>query len=82
MPHSDAKAGDDLTDTDIALLCDIGEFAPDEKRPERRARMAGLIARGYVRCSHDDIAALGATFTLTRKAQDMLSARGASLNEA
>jgi len=75
-------SGDELTDSDIALLCDIGEFDHDSAKDENRARVAALMARGYVTCSLGDMAALGAKFMLTGKAQDMLSARGASLNEA
>ncbi|MBS0249146.1 MAG: hypothetical protein JSR61_21235 [Proteobacteria bacterium] len=82
MSDNPVPTGDDLTDDDVALLFDIGEYAHDEEKPERAGRVASLMERGYVTCSHADMAALGARFMLTGKGQDTLSARGASLNEA
>ena len=82
MTHNPVPTGDDLTNDDIALLADIGEYSHDEEKPERAQRVASLMARDYVTCSHQDMAALGAKFMLTRKGQDTMSARGASLNEA
>jgi len=82
MSDNPVPSGDDLNNDDIALLCDIGEYSHDKAKPGHRDRVAGLLARGYVTCSHADMAALGAKFMLTGKGQDMLSARGASLNEA
>jgi len=82
MARNPVPTGDDLTADDIALMCDIGEFAYGQAKPERQSRVAALMARDYVACSHGDLAAAGATFTLTRKGHDTLSARGASLNEA
>lgn len=82
MSENHVFSGNDLTDDDVALMCDIGEYSHDEAKPERRERVASLIARDYVTCSHQDMAALGAKFMLTGKGQDTLSARGASLNEA
>jgi hypothetical protein len=45
MPENYVDAGDDLSDSDIAPLCDIGEFAPGETRPERRAKRAAEPCR-------------------------------------
>jgi len=82
MSDNPVPSGDDLDNDDVALLCDIGEYSHDTAKPGERDRIARLMARDYITCSHADMAALGATFMLTGKAQDMLSARGASLNEA
>lgn len=82
MSQNHVPSGDDLSDDDVSMLFDVGEFTHADASPARRERVASLMARGYVTCSHADMAALGAKFMLTGKGQDTLSARGASLNEA
>jgi hypothetical protein len=62
-----------LTDTQIAVLCDIGQsvgFGDD-----KRAELMRLIADGYAREDGD-------TFKLTPKGEAALVDRGAGLNEA
>jgi hypothetical protein len=81
-PAGSDLPSDGLSDSDIALLMDIGEYAPDGNDPRKQSRIERLIASGFVECSHADMAATGAKFMLTRKAQDLLSERGAGLNEA
>ncbi len=81
MPTS-ALPSSELTDSDIALLCDIGQYSPDENKPAKKAQVAALIAAGYVTCSHADMAAAGAKFMLTGKAENFLSERGVGLNES
>lgn len=80
--NDNSNAGENLSGDDIALLCDIGTYAPEENALEKRARVARLIAEGYVTCSHADMAAVGAKFALSRKGERVLEERGAGLNEA
>jgi hypothetical protein len=62
-----------LTDTQIAVLCDIGQSIAfsDDKRDE----LFRLIADGYVQKDGD-------TFALTAKGEAAVVDRGAGLNEA
>lgn len=71
---------DDLTDEDIALLCDIEEYAPDDDA-EDKARLARLIEAGYVQIVPNPALATD-KYVLTAKAEQVLSARGVGLNEA
>jgi hypothetical protein len=74
----DNRMSDDLTNSQIALLCDIGEFdhklTGDQKRDIER-----LIAGDYVVLTESRT---GSALTLTTKGLDFLSKRGAGLNEA
>jgi hypothetical protein len=82
-PANDNSANDNaLTDFDIALLCDIGSYSPDENEPEKKSQVERLLAGGYVECSHADMAAAGAKFMLTGKAEKILADRGVGLNES
>jgi hypothetical protein len=70
---------DELTDSQIALLCDIEEsdltkFAGDRKRDLDR-----LLSEGYVEPTNSHP---GSAFKLTAKGADFLGERGAGLNEA
>jgi hypothetical protein len=39
---------DDLTDAQIALLCDIGEFDPSKQTEEKKRELERLISGGSV----------------------------------
>jgi hypothetical protein len=70
---------DDLTDAQIALLCDIGEYDHSESRSDKKRDLERLIAEGYVQPTADHP---GSAFELTAKAIALLGERGAGLNEA
>ena len=71
---------DDLTNQQIALLCDIGEFKMPDLTIERKRRdLEHLISVGYVAPTEGDARS---AFMLTLKAHEFLSMRGATLNEA
>jgi hypothetical protein len=70
---------DDLTNQQIALLCDIGEFKLPDLTIERKRDLEHLISVGYVAPTEGDART---AFTLTLKAHEFLSMRGATLNEA
>jgi hypothetical protein len=70
---------DDLTDSQIALLCDIGEYDHSEAGHDKKRDLERLIAEGYVRPTADHP---GSAFELTAKAMALLGERGAGLNEA
>jgi hypothetical protein len=82
MPaESETPAGpESLSDSDISLLCDIGEAFPDTLSAEKRARLARLIVRGFVEAAPPDKAP--AKYQLTAKATKILSERGVGLHEA
>jgi hypothetical protein len=83
MPPGISTANDNaLSDTDIALLCDIGTYSAEGSEPEKNNRVARLMASGFVTCSHPDMATAGARFMLTGKGEAVLVARGAGLNES
>ena len=70
---------DELTDYQIALLCDLEEgdltkFAGDRKRDLER-----LLSEGYVEPTQSHP---GSAFKLTGKGAEFLGLRGAGLNEA
>ena len=70
---------DELTDSQIALLCDIEKsdltkFAGDRKRDLYR-----LLSEGYVEPTNSHP---GSAFKLTAKGADFLGERDAGLNEA
>jgi hypothetical protein len=70
---------DDLTDSQIALLCDIGEYDHSNSTRDKKRDLERLIAEGYVQPTavHP-----GSVFELTAKAVALLGERGAGLNEA
>jgi hypothetical protein len=70
---------DDLTGSQIALLCGIGEYDHAESGSDRKRDLERLIAEGYVQpTAHHP----GSAFELTAKAIALLGERGAGLNEA
>jgi hypothetical protein len=69
----------DLTDSQISLLCDIEEHDPAKSSSEAKRDLGRLIAEGYVQPTSDHP---GSAFELTAKAIALLGERGAGLNEA
>jgi hypothetical protein len=70
---------DDLTNSQVALLCGIGEYNHSESGTEKKCDLERLIADGYVQpTAHHP----GSIFELTAKAIAFLGERGAGLNEA
>ena len=70
---------DDLTDSQIALLCGIGEYDHSECASDKKRDLERLISGGYVQRTADHP---GSAFELTTKAVAFLGERGAGLNEA
>jgi hypothetical protein len=70
---------DDLTDSQIALLCGIGEYDHSESASDKKRDLDRLISGGYVQATSDHP---GSAFELTAKAVAFLGERGAGLNEA
>ena len=66
----------ELTNAEIALLCEIGEFNLPERTSDHD--LARLMDGGYIQRTEDHPRS---PFMLTAKATDFLSARGATLNE-
>jgi hypothetical protein len=79
---NDALGRDDaaLSDTDVSLLCDVGDSFPATLTAEKQTRLESLIARGFVEAAPADKAP--AKYQLTAKATQALTARGVGLNEA
>lgn len=69
---------DDPSDSQISLLCDIGQSSRYVPPDERRADIERLKVTGYLEIV-DGLQQ--ATLQLTKKATTLLSARGATLNE-
>jgi hypothetical protein len=65
--------GSMLTDTQIAILCDIGQASSFDE--EKKDAVLKLIVRGYVEKDGD-------LFKITPRGQKVLSDRGAGLNES
>jgi hypothetical protein len=70
---------DELTNDQIALLCEIGEMLPPELMSDRKRDLEQLVAGGYVRPAEGDAKS---AFILTAKGIEFLGMRGAGLNEA
>ena len=70
---------DDLTDSQVALLCDIGEFDPLQLTSDQKRDLELLLTAGYVAptATHP-----GSAFIVTAKGMQFLGERGAGLNEA
>lgn len=70
---------EELTDTQVALLCDIGECDPTKLVGDQQDNLVRLLSGGYVKpVSHER----GAALKLTAKGAEFLGQRGAGLNEA
>lgn len=70
---------DDLTDSQVALLCAIGEHDDSESTSDQKRDLERLIARGYVQRAEDRPMS---AFVLTAKGAAFLGESGAGLNEA
>jgi hypothetical protein len=70
---------DDLTDSQIALICAIEEHDPAQSSSDEKRDLERLIAEGYVQPTAEHP---GAALELTAKAIAFLGERGAGLNEA
>jgi hypothetical protein len=69
---------DDLTDSQISLLCGIEEHDPAKSSSDAKRDLERLIAEGYLQPTAEHPGA----FELTAKAIAFLGERGAGLNEA
>lgn len=70
-----------ISNTQIALMADIGQKAALKLNLEKREALEALITMGFVTPSDESDAEV-APYELTAKAQRFLSERGAGLNEA
>jgi hypothetical protein len=70
---------DDLTNDQIALLCQIGEFQQSKLTPDQKRDLDRLVSGGFVEPAESGARS---AFTLTAKAIDFLGQRGVGLNEA
>ena len=70
---------DDLTDSQIALLCDIGEYDLSNATAEQKRELERLLSEGYVEPAGGQS---GSGFKLTAKGAAFLGERGVGLNEA
>ena len=70
---------DELTNSQIAVLCDIGEYDPLNLTGDKKSDLERLVSEGYVEptASHP-----GSAVKLTAKGGVFLAMRGAGLNEA
>lgn len=70
---------DDLTDSQIALLCDIEQRDLLNAAGDQKRDLEQLLSEGYVESRQGDP---GSPFKLTAKGMEFLGGRGAGLNEA
>jgi hypothetical protein len=70
---------DELSDTQIALLCDIEEHHLSKLTGDKKRDLEQLLLAGYAEPVRGDP---GSTFKLTVKGSTFLSERGVGLNEA
>jgi hypothetical protein len=70
---------DDLTNSQIAMLCEIGEFYLPEFFGDQKRDLEQLISWGHVRPAENDARS---AFMLTATGGEFLGKRGAGLNEA
>jgi hypothetical protein len=76
------ELSDDLTNSQIALLCDIGEFNLPKLTSDWSRDLERLISSGYVRPTEPTENHPRSAFMLTAKGSEFLGKRGAGLNEA
>jgi hypothetical protein len=69
----------DLTNSQIALLCDIGELNLAEPTGDKKRDLERLISEGYVVSMENNARS---AFRLAAKGLEFLGKRGAGLNEA
>ncbi len=70
---------DDLTNSQIALLCAIEEHDHSNSTSDQKRDLAQLISGGFVQPTEDHP---GSAFELTAKGIAFLGERGTGLNEA
>jgi hypothetical protein len=70
---------DELTDSQIALLCAIEEHDESDASSEQKRDLARLLMAGYAQPTADHP---GSAYALTAKGAAFLGERGAGLNEA
>jgi CTP-dependent riboflavin kinase len=70
---------DDLTNSQIELLCEIEEDDPPKLDGEQKRDLQRLLSEGYVEPTESHP---GSAFKLTAKGMEFLGERGAGLNEA
>jgi hypothetical protein len=75
----DNGMSDDLTNSQIALLCDVGEFHLPNLTGDQKRDLERLISGGYVGSTESHARS---SFMLTAKGIEFLGKRGAGLNEA
>lgn len=68
---------DELTNDQIALLCDIGEYDLLKATDQRKRELQELIDRGYVLANDQT----PGRYKLSGKGVEFLGERGAGLNE-
>jgi hypothetical protein len=70
---------DDLTNSQIALLCDIGELHLPKLSDDQKCDLERIISGGYAGPTESHA---GSAIMLTAKGVEFLGKRGAGLNEA
>ena len=70
---------DDLTNSQIALLCAIEEHDDSNSSSDQKRDLEALTSGGYVQATRNHP---GSAFQLTAKGAAFLGERGAGLNEA
>ena len=72
---------DELSDDQISLLCNIGDKARSTPGPQdtMRSDLEMLLTKGYVEAADDQSVS---PYRLTAKGMELISKRGAGLNEA
>lgn len=73
---------DELSNADIALLCDIAQLEAARLTGEKKRRLTRLLDAGYVESGDARPGQAGTPLKLTAKGVDFLGKRGAGLNEA
>ena len=70
----------DLTDQQIAILCDVGEYDPLDLHGDKKRDFEWLLAEGYIKPDDDPTNVV--RYKLAGKGERVLEARGAGLNES
>jgi hypothetical protein len=76
------ELSDDLTNSQIALLCDVGQFDLPKLTSDQKRDLEQLISGGYVRPAEPTEGHPRSAFMPTAKGIEFLGKRGAGLNEA
>ncbi|MDB5567646.1 MAG: hypothetical protein JWP84_4212 [Tardiphaga sp.] len=73
---------DSVSDTGIALMCDIARASGLDLNADKQAVLKRLIADGFVEISKSARPTEGTKFAITRKGQRLLDDRGVGANES